>query len=49
MRRNQTPKNGHLLRSTSAAANALYTKISLDVRVREIARMRVAQINRCHI
>ncbi|MXZ52139.1 MAG: hypothetical protein F4Z34_03010 [Acidimicrobiaceae bacterium] len=32
-----------------AAAMALYTKISLDVRVREIARMRVAQINRCHI
>lgn len=32
-----------------AAAKTLYTKISLDVRVREIARMRVAQINRCHI
>ncbi|MCY3643117.1 MAG: hypothetical protein F4Z54_09430 [Acidimicrobiaceae bacterium] len=32
-----------------AAAQALYTKVSLDVRVREIARMRVAQINRCHI
>jgi alkylhydroperoxidase family enzyme len=28
---------------------ALYTKISLDTRVREIARMRVAQINQCHI
>ena len=36
-------------RSMGAAANALYTKISLDVRVREIARMRVAQINQCHI
>ena len=35
--------------SMGAAANALYTKISLDVRVREIARMRVAQINQCHI
>ena len=35
--------------SMGAAANALYTKMSLDVRVREIARMRVAQINRCHI
>ena len=35
--------------SIGAAANALYTKISLDVRVREIARMRVAQINQCHI
>ena len=32
-----------------AAAKTLYTKVSLDVRVREIARMRVAQINRCHI
>ena len=32
-----------------AASKALYTKISLDVRVREIARMRVAQINQCHI
>ena len=28
---------------------ALYKQISLDVRVREIARMRVAQINQCHI
>jgi len=32
-----------------AAAKTLYTKISLDVRVRDTARMRVAQINRCHI
>ena len=29
--------------------DAVYTKTSLDVRVRETARMRVAQINRCHI
>lgn len=29
--------------------DAVYTKTSLDVRVREVARMRVAQINRCHI
>jgi hypothetical protein len=28
---------------------ALYTQISLDTRVREIARMRIAQINQCHI
>ena len=35
--------------SIGAASQALYTKISLDVRVREIARMRVAQINQCHI
>ncbi|MEC7924865.1 MAG: hypothetical protein VX725_02165 [Actinomycetota bacterium] len=31
------------------AGNALYTKISLDTRVREVARMRIAQINQCHI
>ena len=29
--------------------NALYTKVSLDTRVREVARMRIAQINDCHI
>lgn len=29
--------------------DAVYTKTSLDVRVREVARMRIAQINRCHI
>ena len=29
--------------------HALYTKISLDTRVREVARMRIAQINQCHI
>lgn len=31
------------------AGKALYTQISLDTRVREVARMRVAQINQCHI
>lgn len=31
------------------AGKALYTQVSLDVRVREIARMRIAQINQCHI
>tara|TARA_Y100000994_G_scaffold160579_1_gene131789 strand:- start:405 stop:590 length:186 start_codon:yes stop_codon:yes gene_type:complete len=31
------------------AGNALYTQISLDTRVREVARMRIAQINECHI
>lgn len=30
-------------------SDAVYTRTSLDVRVRETARMRVAQINRCHI
>ena len=29
--------------------DALYTKVSLDTRVREVARMRIAQINDCHI
>jgi alkylhydroperoxidase family enzyme len=29
--------------------DAVYTKTTLDVRVRETARIRVAQINRCHI
>jgi alkylhydroperoxidase family enzyme len=33
----------------SAMSEAVYTKTTLDVRVREVARMRVAQINRCHI
>jgi alkylhydroperoxidase family enzyme len=28
---------------------AVYTKTTLDVQVREVARMRIAQINRCHI
>ena len=29
--------------------NALYTKVSLDTRVREVAGMRIAQINDCRI
>lgn len=35
--------------AVSGMTDAVYTKTSLDVRVREVARMRVAQINRCHI
>lgn len=31
------------------AGSALYTRVSLDTRVREVARMRIAQINQCHI
>ncbi len=31
------------------AGRALYTRVSLDTRVREVARMRIAQINQCHI
>ena len=36
-------------KGVGVTGKALYTKVSLDVRVREIARMRVAQINQCHI
>ena len=36
-------------RALSGMSAAVYTRTSLDVRVREVARMRVAQINRCHI
>lgn len=36
-------------RAISGLSAAVYTQTSLDVRVREIARMRIAQINRCHI
>jgi alkylhydroperoxidase family enzyme len=32
-----------------AMTDTVYTKTTIDVRVREIARMRIAQINRCHI
>jgi alkylhydroperoxidase family enzyme len=31
------------------AGSALYKRVSLDTRVREVARMRIAQINQCHI
>lgn len=36
-------------KALSGMSEAVYTMTSLDVRVREVARMRVAQINRCHI
>ena len=36
-------------KGVGVTGKALYTKVSLDVRVREIARMRVTQINQCHI
>ena len=36
-------------RALAEMSAAVYTEMSLDVRVREVARMRVAQINRCHI
>jgi alkylhydroperoxidase family enzyme len=41
-----TPELG---RALGAMSEAVYTTTSLDVRVREVARMRIAQINRCHI
>ncbi|MFN3214978.1 MAG: hypothetical protein ACE367_00605 [Acidimicrobiales bacterium] len=38
-----------LAKGVGITGKTLYTQISLDVRAREIARMRVAQINQCHI
>ncbi len=38
-----------LAKGVGLTGSTLYTRVSLDVRVREIARMRVAQINQCHI
>jgi alkylhydroperoxidase family enzyme len=38
-----------LAKGVGITGKTLYTQVSLDVRVREIARMRVAQINQCHI
>lgn len=38
-----------IAKGVGLAGKGLYTQISLDTRIREIARMRVAQINQCHI
>jgi len=38
-----------LAKGIGITGKVLYTQVALDVRVREIARMRVAQINQCHI
>lgn len=38
-----------IARGIGITGKALYTQISLDTRIREIARMRVAQVNQCHI
>jgi alkylhydroperoxidase family enzyme len=35
--------------AVSALGDAVYTRTSLDLRVREVARMRIAQINQCPI
>ena len=32
-----------------AMSEAVYEKSSLDIRVREVARMRIAQLNECHV
>jgi alkylhydroperoxidase family enzyme len=41
--------NDELGRSVSAMGDAVYTATNLDLRVREVARMRVAEINGCPI
>jgi alkylhydroperoxidase family enzyme len=41
--------NPDLGRAVSTLGDAVYTQSSLDLRVREVARMRIAQINQCHI
>ena len=39
----------NVAKGSGIAGTARYTQISLDTRVREVARMRIAQINECHI
>jgi hypothetical protein len=41
--------NPELGKGVSGLGDAVYTRTSLDLRVREVARMRIAQINQCHI
>ena len=41
--------NPELGKGVSVLGRAAYTRSSLDIRVREVARMRIAQINACHI
>lgn len=38
-----------IAKGVGMTGKGLYTQISLDTRIREIARMRIAQINQCHI
>lgn len=40
------PAMGHAM---AVLATAIYEKSSLDIRLREAIRMRIAQINQCHI
>lgn len=39
----------HLGQGLSAMTEAVYEKCSLPVREREAMRMRIAQLNRCHV
>ena len=39
----------HLGMGLHAMSEAVYEKSSLDIRVREVARMRIAQLNECHV
>ncbi|MGA9278165.1 carboxymuconolactone decarboxylase family protein [Ilumatobacter sp.] len=39
----------HLGAAMGAMGEAVYAQTSLSVREREVARMRVAQLNECHV
>lgn len=39
----------HMGAGLAAMSEAVYEKSSLDIRVREVARMRIAQLNECHV
>ncbi len=39
----------HLGAGLSAMSEAVYVQSSLPVREREVARMRIAQLNECHV
>jgi alkylhydroperoxidase family enzyme len=39
----------HVSGSAAALSSAVYEKSKLPVRLRELMRMRIAQINHCHV
>lgn len=39
----------HLRPGVTAMSEAIYEKSSLPIREREVARMRIAQLNECHV
>lgn len=39
----------HLRVGLHAMSNAVYEQSSLSIREREVARMRIAQLNECHV